>query len=84
MNKKLSRAKRLRELKELDCTAIFYESCHRILSTLEDVAQIYGETEVVLARELTKKFEEVRRGKAAELIAHFQIHPPKGEFVVII
>jgi 16S rRNA (cytidine1402-2'-O)-methyltransferase len=83
-NKKSSRAKRLGELKELDCTVIFYESCHRILSTLEDVARIYGETEVVIARELTKKFEEVRRGKAVELIAHFQTHPPKGEFVVII
>ena len=83
-NKKLSRAKRLRELKELDCTVIFYESCHRILSTLEDVAAIYGETEVVIARELTKKFEEVRRAKAADLIAHFKSHPPKGEFVVII
>jgi 16S rRNA (cytidine1402-2'-O)-methyltransferase len=83
-NKKVSRARRLRELKELGCTVIFYESCHRILSTLEDVAEIFGETEIVLARELTKKFEEVRRGKAGELIEHFKSHPPKGEFVVII
>ncbi len=83
-NKKFSRAKRLRELKELDCTVVFYESCHRILSTLEDIAAIYGETEVVIARELTKKFEEVRRAKAADLLVHFKSHPPKGEFVVII
>jgi 16S rRNA (cytidine1402-2'-O)-methyltransferase len=83
-NKKFSRAKRLRELKELDCTVIFYESCHRILSTLEDIAGIYAETDIVVARELTKKFEEVRRAKASDLITHFKSHPPKGEFVVII
>ena len=83
-NKKFSRAKRLRELKELDCTVIFYESCHRILSTLEDIAGIYAEADIVVARELTKKFEEVRRAKASDLIIHFKSHPPKGEFVVII
>ena len=42
------------------------------------------ERPVVVARELTKKFEECRRGTPAEIVAHFEAHPPKGEFVLLV
>jgi 16S rRNA (cytidine1402-2'-O)-methyltransferase len=83
-NKSVSRHNRLKALSTLECTVVFYESCHRILKTLEDIRDIYGEKEVVLARELTKKFEEVKRGSASSLWEHFSSHKPRGEFVVII
>ncbi|MGA2775302.1 MAG: 16S rRNA (cytidine(1402)-2'-O)-methyltransferase [Candidatus Omnitrophota bacterium] len=83
-NKKISRKNRLKELAALKCTIIFYESCHRILSFLEDVQEVFPSKEVFIARELTKRFEEVLRGKPSEIIQRFQNTVPKGEFVVII
>jgi len=83
-NKKLSRKNRLTKLEGLGCTVIFYESCHRILATLEDIQDIFKDREVVVARELTKKFEEVKRGSAKAIFEDFSKRTPKGEFVVII
>ncbi|MFA6217466.1 MAG: 16S rRNA (cytidine(1402)-2'-O)-methyltransferase [Candidatus Omnitrophota bacterium] len=83
-NKAISRHNRLKELATLECTIVFYESCHRILKTLEDIRDIFGEKEVVCARELTKKFEEVKRGPASLLLEQFTQQKPRGEFVVII
>jgi len=83
-NKKISRKNRLRELSVLKCTIIFYESCHRILATLQDIQEVFPGKEVFMARELTKKFEEVLRGKPVEIIQRFKNTVPKGEFVVII
>ncbi|MFA5276804.1 MAG: 16S rRNA (cytidine(1402)-2'-O)-methyltransferase [Candidatus Omnitrophota bacterium] len=83
-NKKISRKNRLKELAALKYTIIFYESCHRILATLQDIQEIFPTKEVFIARELTKKFEEVLRGKPAEIIPRFQNTAPKGEFVVVI
>jgi 16S rRNA (cytidine1402-2'-O)-methyltransferase len=83
-NKSVSRHNRLKELSALECTIIFYESCHRILKTLADIRDIFGEKEVVLARELTKKVEEVKRGPASALLEQFTLQRPRGEFVVII
>lgn len=83
-NRSLARQNRLRELGKFKHTIIFYESCHRILATLEDLRSVFTDKEIVLARELTKKFEEIKRGKAAELIEHFKANKPRGEFVVII
>lgn len=83
-NKKISRQNRLKELAGLKQTIIFYESCHRILGTLEDIQEIFPAKEIALARELTKKFEEVRRGSAEELLEYFQKEKPRGEFVIII
>lgn len=66
-------------------TVILYESPHRIVKTLEQIVQYIGpETAVAISRELTKTFEENRRGTANELLNHFKKHKPKGEFVVII
>jgi len=83
-NKKIARKNKLQEFSKLKCTIVFYESCHRIISCLEDVQEIFGEKEIVLARELTKKFEEVLRGSAELILKKFQDSRPRGEFVVII
>ena len=65
-------------------TGIFFESPHRLLSTLEILAEIDPAARVCVARELTKKFETYHRGTAAEVLAHFQAHPPKGEIVLLV
>ena len=82
-NKSGRRRSKLKELKEEKRTVIVYESPHRIVKFLEDFAVIMGDREVVVARELTKKFEEVRRGNAEDQLAHFLEKKPKGEFVII-
>ena len=83
-NRTLARRNKLTQLAKLDLTVIFYESCHRIIATLEDVQGVFPGKDVVVARELTKKFEEVLHGKPAEIIQKLQKTSPKGEFVVIV
>lgn len=73
-----------KKLREEDRTIIFYESPHRVVKLLEEIAECLGDRPVVVARELTKKFEEVLRGSASELIRHFRSKDPKGEFVVLV
>lgn len=83
-NKKIARQNRLKELKAFKSTIIFYESCHRILATLEDIEEIFKDQEIVVCRELTKKFEEIKRGKPSQILESFRMNKPRGEFVVII
>ncbi|MDD4940742.1 MAG: 16S rRNA (cytidine(1402)-2'-O)-methyltransferase [Candidatus Omnitrophica bacterium] len=83
-NKPISRRNRLNELSKFDYTIIFYESCHRIVETLEDMAAVWPQKQVCVARELTKKFEEILRAPAAELSSRFAASRPRGEFVVIV
>ncbi|MDO8525553.1 MAG: 16S rRNA (cytidine(1402)-2'-O)-methyltransferase [Candidatus Omnitrophota bacterium] len=83
-NKGAKRKNQLKKLREEGRTVVLYESPHRILKLFEDILEIYGDVEIALARELTKKFEEVRREHVSASIAHFTSHPPKGEFIVII
>jgi 16S rRNA (cytidine1402-2'-O)-methyltransferase len=83
-NKPIARRNRLNELAKLEQTIILYESCHRILATLGDIQEIWPDKEVVIARELTKKFEEVLRGKPETIIERLKTHSYKGEFVVVI
>ncbi|MCX5714519.1 MAG: 16S rRNA (cytidine(1402)-2'-O)-methyltransferase, partial [Candidatus Omnitrophica bacterium] len=59
-------------------------SCHRILTTLADIQETCGLREVVVARELTKKFEEIKHGLPEELIKYFKDNKPRGEFVIVI
>lgn len=63
---------------------VLYESPYRVLRTLQDLQLAIGNKEVVVGRELTKKFEEIKRGKIAEVITYFKNNNPKGEFVIII
>jgi len=65
--KKSARRKRLKELVDEKRTMIFYESVHRIQSMLTDISEIFGDREVVLCRELTKRFEEILRGSAENI-----------------
>jgi 16S rRNA (cytidine1402-2'-O)-methyltransferase len=65
-------------------TSIFFESPHRLLKTLAVCAEKFPARELCVARELTKQFEEYRRGTAPELLAHYIAHPAKGEIVVVI
>ncbi len=83
-NKPIARRNRLKELAQLKHTLIFYESCHRICATLEDIADVFGDKEIVVARELTKKFEEVIRARASAIKDYFLQRKPRGEFVLII
>lgn len=83
-NKAIARQNRLKTLSKLGCTVICYESCHRLQACLLDIQEVFAETELVVCRELTKKFEEVKRGSAKELLGHFQEQKPRGEFVLVI
>ena len=66
-------------------TIVLYESPHRILKTLGQLAEQLGENRGATAsRELTKKFEETVRGSLKTLIDHFTQNPPKGEFVIVV
>jgi 16S rRNA (cytidine1402-2'-O)-methyltransferase len=78
------RRNRLESLKAAAGTLVFYESPYRIEKLLGELNAVFPEREVVLARELTKKFEEFLRGKPAELIEITKKRPLKGEFVVLV
>lgn len=77
-------AARLECLKNTELTSIFYESPHNIVKTMKVFSSFLGERKVVLCRELTKKFEEVKRGTAQQLYDEFEITPPRGEYVIIV
>ncbi|MDI9476178.1 MAG: 16S rRNA (cytidine(1402)-2'-O)-methyltransferase [Natronincolaceae bacterium] len=77
------RRERLRAIKKEDRTLIFYEAPHRIVRTLEDMVLILGNRRAVIARELTKVYEEFVRDNLIGLIEHFELNPPKGEIVLL-
>lgn len=75
----------LAPLKNHTETMIFYEAPHRLLKTLTSLATSFGEQrQVVLAREVTKKYESFLRGTLAEALAWFTEHEPRGEFVILV
>jgi 16S rRNA (cytidine1402-2'-O)-methyltransferase len=78
------RERELRAAAERRDTAIFFESPYRLTKTLAACIDVMPDRQLCVARELTKKFEEFRRGTASELLAHYQAHPPKGEIVLLI
>jgi 16S rRNA (cytidine1402-2'-O)-methyltransferase len=80
-----ARRTRLGELKTVPGTLIFYEAPHRLAATLKDAYEILGEREAVVARELTKLHEEIRRGRLSELAKFYvEEEEPRGEIVVLI
>ncbi|MDD7909583.1 16S rRNA (cytidine(1402)-2'-O)-methyltransferase [Pseudovibrio exalbescens] len=80
-----ARQKRLEEVKDIPATLIFYESPHRLSATLADMARILGpERPGVVARELTKKFEEFQRAPLQDLVERYSGDRPKGEIVILI
>lgn len=80
-SKSSKRNKELEELKYQACTLIFYEAPHRIEETLKAMLQIFGNRKIVLARELTKTFEEFARGTIEEILLEL---PQKGEMVLLV
>jgi 16S rRNA (cytidine1402-2'-O)-methyltransferase len=82
---KKGRQTRFLLLAEEPRTIILYESPHKLLKTLSQICEYFGEDrQVSLSRELTKLFEETQRGTAKSILDHYTNHPPKGEIVIVI
>jgi 16S rRNA (cytidine1402-2'-O)-methyltransferase len=81
---KKGRKTKFESLKTESRTIVLYESPHRILKTLNDINVYFGNRKIVVARELTKKFEEIVRGQAQFVIAELSKKQPRGEYVVVI
>jgi 16S rRNA (cytidine1402-2'-O)-methyltransferase len=80
-----ARRTELAELARIPATLIFFESAGRLADCLADMTTVFAERDAAVARELTKLYEEVRRGTVAELAAHYAaVDPPKGEIVIVI
>jgi len=79
-----ARRERLKALAPLAMTLVMFEAPSRLASALEDIAAMLGEREAVVARELTKLHEEVRRGSLTQLARWAAHEPPKGEMVVLV
>ena len=66
-------------------TVIFYESPHRVIKTLEQFLEFYGpDRKVSVSREITKIYEETIRGTVIEVLSHFKLNAPRGEFVIVL
>jgi 16S rRNA (cytidine1402-2'-O)-methyltransferase len=84
-NKSGARKKELARWKDTPATLISYETAPRLIDALEDIRNVLGEREVAVVRELTKLFEEVRRGPISQVIDHYKVKgEPKGEIVLVI
>ncbi|MDR0825343.1 MAG: 16S rRNA (cytidine(1402)-2'-O)-methyltransferase [Prevotella sp.] len=82
---KKGRMTRLKILADEPRTIVLYESPHRVLKTLSQLAEYMGEERYVAAcREISKKFEEILRGTLKDLILHYTVNEPRGEFVIIL
>jgi 16S rRNA (cytidine1402-2'-O)-methyltransferase len=82
---KKGRQTRLLKLSEEERTIILYESPHRLVKCLGQIEEFMGaERRVCVVREISKMFEEFKRGTASEVKAYYEAHPPKGEIVIII
>ena len=81
---KRKRKKFFKKIIESEYPVIFYESPYRIIKTLSELRSMNHELRIVVARELTKKFETIYRGEIDEVIKKIEKHPIKGEFVVIV
>lgn len=81
VNKKEKKEK-LEKIKKINSTLIFYEAPHKLINTLENIKEILGDRNIVLAREITKIHEEFIRGTVSEILEKYT--EPKGEFVLIV
>ncbi len=81
-SKESKRKKELENLKDFPYTLIFYEAPHRIKDTLQNISHIFGERNISISREITKKFEEVYRGTISEVL--LEIEDAKGEMVLVV
>jgi 16S rRNA (cytidine1402-2'-O)-methyltransferase len=74
----------LAEMAELTLTLVCFEAPHRLLDALGDMLAILGDRRAVAANDLTKRFEELRRGTLAELVTHFSAQRPRGEYTLVV
>ena len=81
---KKSRMEHLREVQYEKRTMVFYEAPHKLLRTLQDMLEVWGDRPVALCRELTKLHEECFRTTLSQAVEHYTEHPPRGEFVLVI
>ena len=82
---KKGRQKRLSQLKEETRTLIFYESPFRLVKALAQFEEFFGkDRKICVCRELSKLYEEVKRGTVEEVKNYYEIHPPKGEIVIVL
>ncbi|HUI46317.1 MAG TPA: 16S rRNA (cytidine(1402)-2'-O)-methyltransferase [Nitrospirota bacterium] len=79
-----ARLKRLKELSKEERTIIFYEAPHKIIRTIEDMIEVFGDRRAVITRELTKIHEETIRGTLREILKHLQTGSIRGEFTIIL
>jgi 16S rRNA (cytidine1402-2'-O)-methyltransferase len=82
---KKGRQKRLKELAEEPRTLVFYESPFRLQKTLGQLCEVFGDTrKACVCREISKLFEEIKRGTLRDLTEYYSHHPPKGEIVIVV
>tara|TARA_B100000963_G_scaffold8172_1_gene6421 strand:- start:24334 stop:25005 length:672 start_codon:yes stop_codon:yes gene_type:complete len=82
---KKGRLTRLKKLSEEKRTMVFYESPHRVLKTLNQFSEYFGESRIIsISREISKLYEETKRGTITALIEYYKEKKPKGEFVIIV
>ena len=82
---KKGRRTRLEALREERRTVILYESPHRLRKTLDQLSEVLGpERRLSVSREISKRFEEAVRGRVDEIIPHFTVNDPRGEFVIVV
>ncbi len=74
----------LAEMASLTLTLVCFEAPHRLLEALQDILAVLGDRRIVVANELTKRFEEFRRGSVAEMVTHFSLQRPRGEYTLVI
>ncbi len=82
--KKGKRRKRLEGLAQEERTIVLFESPYRVHQTLQEIRDVLGDREVAVARELTKRFEEVRRGRVGEVLEYYGKKGVKGEVVIVL
>lgn len=83
-SKEVARQAALTAIADAPETLVIYEAPHRLLRTLHDVLTILGNRTITVGRELTKLYEEIRRGVVGEMIAYYEANPPRGEITLVI
>ena len=81
---KKSRLEHLREVKTEKRTMVFYEAPHKLLRTLQDMLDCWGDREIALCRELTKLHEEIWKTTLGEAVEHYRANDPRGEYVLVM
>ena len=83
-SKSVARRRMFEELASVRATLVFFEGGSRLADSLSDMASVFGDRPAAVARELTKRFEEVRRAALPALAAHYAATPPRGEITVLV